>query len=299
MELKDDPIVFHLVKQNEIFADLDQEEIQALFAIVERKHFNKNQQVFAIDQKARFFYIVESGSFLLSLRGKRFKTLKKGAIFGEIGIINENVRTGSIRALEDSHLIAFNGLQLFDPDYISPDISLKITRALAMKVTNYLRTREHISTRELLEKGENDFVEFKTSLRWNPDKEQKDRLMEQAVIKTLAAFMNTKGGTLLIGVDNDGNVKGIGQDRFDNYDQMLLHLTKIIKERIGTLHIEFLKFDVETIEDEYVLRIDCEAATTPAYVRERNEEVFYVRTGPSTTHLKVSKIYDYIRRRFY
>lgn len=299
MEPNDDPQVFHLIKQNEIFSDLEDEEIKQIFSIIERKNYNKNQQVFAIDQKARYFYIVESGSFLLSLRGKRFKTLKKGALFGEIGIINENVRTGSIRALEDSSLIAFNGILLFDEGHFDAAIALKITRALAMKVTNYLRTREHISTRELLEKGENDFVEFKTSLRWNPEKEQKDRLMEQAVIKTLAAFMNTKGGTLLIGVGDEGQVVGIGQDRFDNYDQMLLHLTKIIKERIGTLHIEFLKFDVETIDEKYVLRVDCEAATAPAYVRERNEEVFYVRTGPSTTHLKVSKIYDYIRRRFY
>ena len=292
-------IIRNLIRENEIFEVLEDQEVEHLFSIAERKQYNKNQRVFSIDQKARYFYIVESGNFILSLPGKRYKTLRRGTLFGEIGIINENVRTGSIRAMEEASLIAFNGLDLYDEAIIPASVALKITRALAKKVTNYLRSRELISTKELIENGENDFVEFKASLRWNADKQQKDRLVEHAVIKTLAAFMNTKGGTLLIGVQDDGQVVGIGQDRFDNYDKMLLHLTKIIKERIGTLFIEFLKFDVETIEEEYVLRIDCEAASTPAYVRERNEEIFYVRTGPSTTHLKTSRVFDYIRRRFY
>ena len=299
MDLVKDKELWKLVRENEIFEDLSDKELEQVFVIAQRKNYNKNQRVFSIDQKARYFYLVENGSFILSLRGKRYKTMNRGTLFGEIGIINENVRTGSIRAMDEAALIAFNGLDLYDEEIVSPSIALKITRSLAKKVTNYLRSREHISTKELIENGENDFVEFKASLRWNADKQQKDRLVEHAVIKTLAAFMNTKGGTLLIGIQDDGDVVGIGQDRFDNYDKMLLHLTKIIKERIGTLFIEFLKFDVETIQDEYVLRIDCEAASTPAYVRERNEEIFYVRTGPSTTHLKTSRVFDYIRRRFY
>ncbi|MCI5083130.1 MAG: putative DNA binding domain-containing protein [Saprospiraceae bacterium] len=299
MSLANDKNIWKLVRENDIFEDLNDQELTQLFAIADRKNYNKNQRVFSIDQKARFFYLVERGTFILSLPGKRYKTMQQGTLFGEIGIINENVRTGSIRAMDEASLIAFNGIDLYDESIIPASIALKITRSLAKKVTNYLRTREHISTKELIENGENDFVEFKASLRWNADKQQKDRLVEHAVIKTLAAFMNTKGGTLLIGVQDDGTVVGIGQDRFDNYDKMLLHLTKIIKERIGTLFIEFLKFDVETIEEEYVLRIDCEAASTPAYVRERNEEIFYVRTGPSTTHLKTSRVFDYIRRRFY
>ena len=153
--------------------------------------------------------------------------------------------------------------------------------------------------RRELDHGENDLVEFKSSLRWNPQKEHKDKLIEFAVLKTICAFLNTKGGTLIIGVNDDKEVIGIGQDRFDNLDQMLLHLTKLIKECISPLHIEFLKFEVEPIDNEYILRVDCEAATAPAYMKERNEEIFYVRTGPSTSHLKVSKVYDYIRRRFY
>lgn len=299
MSLKNDPQAFKLLSNNDVFASLSKEELESILDIAERKNYPPNQQVFSIDQKARFFYLVESGSFILSLRGRKFKTYKSGDIFGEIAIINENVRTGSIRALEDASLIAFNGNKLYDEAYISASVALRITRALAKKVTFYLRSREQISTKELIDAGENDHVEFKSSLRWDSKKEHKDKLIEYAVLKAMAGFMNTQGGTILVGVNDQKEVLGIGQDRFENSDKVLLHITQLVKDRISPLHLEFLKFEIEPIGDKNVLRIDCEPGTIPAYVKERGDESFYVRTGPATTRMRVSKVYDYIRMRFY
>lgn len=291
--------LIQLIQASPLFAGLESWEYEDLCKIAEPKNYPKNQQVFAIDQRARFFYLVASGTFILSLRGKKFKTFKEGDIFGEIAVINENVRTGSIRALEESSLIAFNSNKLYSDEFITPITALKITRALAKKVTNYLRTREQISTRELIERGENEYVEFKSSLRWNIHKQNKDKLVEHAILKTVAGFMNAKGGTLLVGISDEKEVLGIGHDRFENVDKMLLHLTNLVKLHIGTIHTEFLKFEVEDISNKKILRIDCEAGTVPSYVKDKSEEIFYVRTGPSTTSLKVSKIFDYVRMRFY
>ncbi len=291
--------VSEIINSNAIFNKLEAEELEAILAIAERKHFSRNQQVFAADQQGQYFYLVETGLFILSIKGGRIKTFKPGDIFGEIAVINENVRTGTIRAMADSTLLAFNGNLLYDDQHIPPKTALKITRALAKRVTNYLRTREQVSTKELIENGENDIVEFKSSLRWNPNKQSKDKLVEHAVLKTIAAFLNTKGGTLIIGVQDDKEIVGIGQDRFENFDKIFLHLTRLIKEYIGTIHIEFTDFEIETIDDKHILRVDCEPATTPAYLKERYGEAFYVRTGPASTNLKVSKIYDYINMRFH
>jgi len=79
---------------------------------------------------------------------------------------------------------------------------------------------------------------------------------------------------------------------------MLLHLTKLIKDRISPLHIDFVKYSVEAVEEKKVLRIDCQAATLPAYLIDRSEEHFYVRTGPSSTKLKLSRVHRYIKMRF-
>ena len=287
------------ITENSVFKGLSEDELEKILKIAERKYYSRNQQVFAADQKGRYFYFVESGLFILSIRGGRIKTFKPGEIFGEIAVINRNVRTGTIRAMADSTLIAFNGNHLFNEKMIPASTALKITRSLARRVTNYLRSREQVSTRELIEQGESDIVEFKSSLRWNIKKQSKDKLYEHDALKAIAAFLNTKGGTLLIGVKDDKTIIGIGEDRFENFDKMFLHLTKLIKENIGAIHTEFTNFEVETIEEKHVFRIDCEPATTPAYLKEKYGEAFYVRTGPSSSNLKVSKIYDYINMRFH
>ncbi len=288
-----------LLRNVKAFSGLDEQELTDLLKISVRKKFNKNQPVFAIDQDARQLYIVESGTFILNLRDRKFKSFKAGDLFGEVGIINEHVRTGTIRALEESILIAVDGKALFDEHRLNSLTALKITREFARMVTYYLRTQEQVSTSELIDKGENDLVEFKSSLRWNAKSKHNDQLIEQAVIRTLAAFLNTKGGTLLVGVRDDGKILGIGRDRFENSDKVLLHLTRLIKQRISTLHMRFIRFEIDELGQQQVLRIDVDPATMPAYITEiNNHESFCVRTGPSTTQLRVSKIYEYIQMRF-
>lgn len=287
-----------LVHQCPVFTGLEEYELKNLLPVLGKKLVPKNELIFSVDQEAKFLFLIEKGSCMLSLKGKKYKTMTPGDIFGEIGIINEHVRTGSMRALEPTTLITIHGEKLFNPEIIPARVSLKIALALARRVSYYLRSREQISTQELIENGETDFVEFKSNLRWNPQTQRKDRAIEHAILKTMAAFLNAKGGTLLIGVSDEKEIIGIGEDRFENVDKMLLHLTILIKDRISTIHMEFIKFEVEQLQGKYVLRIDCEPATVPAYLKEHNEEHFYVRTGPSTSRMKTSKIYDYVRMRF-
>ena len=290
--------MYDILRNNPIFASLQEEELEYLLKIMERQEYEPNQLVFAINQEARHFFLVEAGSFILYLRNNQVKTFQKGDLFGEIAVINENVRTGSIRALQESTLLAFNGSSLFDDTVVPPRVSLKIIRALAKKVTNYLRSREQISTLELIQGGENDYVEFKSSIRWDVEKQRNDKLTERAILKTITAFLNSRGGTLLVGVQDNGEVLGIGQERFMSHDKMLLHLTNQIKEHIGAIHLKFIRFEIEEVEEKYILRVDCEAATLPAYYKDHKEDALYIRTGPSTSNLRVSKVYDYIQLRF-
>ena len=61
----------------------------------------------------------------------------------------------------------------------------------------------------LIAGGESGSVEFKSSLRWDLKKGERNRALEGVILKTLAGFMNSEGGTLLIGVADDGGVVGI------------------------------------------------------------------------------------------
>ena len=60
-----------------------------------------------------------------------------------------------------------------------------------------------------------------------------DKGVTQAVLKTIAAFLNTDGGDLLIGVSDDGSVVGIERDQFDNNDKFMLHLSQVVRNGLG------------------------------------------------------------------
>jgi predicted HTH transcriptional regulator len=65
---------------------------------------------------------------------------------------------------------------------------------------------------DLLSVGESQTVEFKSTARWNTRAGQQDKKMEHVILKTVCGFLNAEGGTLLIGVDDDGQIVGLDDD---------------------------------------------------------------------------------------
>ena len=158
---------------------------------------------------------------------------------------------------------------------------------------------EKKATKEIIDEGESENVEFKSTLRWHVYAERIDKEMEHAVLKTIAAFLNTDGGTLLVGIEDDGKIFGIEKDGFQNDDKYGLHLVNLIKDKIGVQHIRFIKFDFEEIDGKKIVRIDCKRSVVPAYLKKNNSELFYIRSGPATSELPTSEIHSYISDRFY
>ena len=142
-------------------------------------------------------------------------------------------------------------------------------------------------------------VEFKSSLRMNLHTGKRDPNIENAALKTLAAFLNTEGGTLIIGVADDKSPVGIGVDKFRNEDAMGLHLRNIVTSRMGPLAMTNIHHELNEYMGERVMAVKCERASRPVYLREAsNSEKFYIRTGPSTTDLPISQVNSYINDRF-
>ncbi len=239
------------------------------------------------------------GAFNLRLPDNTIKDITVGEIFGEIGFINQDFRSGAVWAAQDSVVSCISRTKLLDKAYVRPEVALLIVQELAKRITTYLRSKEQTSTEEIIRQGESDSVEFKSTLRWNLYANKKDKKIEHAALKTIAAFLNTQGGILLVGVDDEGKVLGLETDQFANHDKLLLHLNKLITDRMGTLFTQYIHASVEKVNGTELLRIDCQASTQPAYLRDSQMEYFYIRTGPATTALALSKVYSYIQERFY
>lgn len=154
------------------------------------------------------------------------------------------------------------------------------------------------SIAELIAAGENGAVEFKATLRANLHTGQPDEKMHMSALKTIAGFLNAQGGTLLIGVSDDGQVLGIGADGFPNEDKMGLHLVNLIRDRIGELFLPYIHPHFEEQEGERVLSVRCEKGPRPAFVKDGSQQRFFVRGGNATTELTGASVTDYVKRRF-
>lgn len=150
---------------------------------------------------------------------------------------------------------------------------------------------------KIIAQGESEKVEFKSTLRWNLMANKVDKAMENGVLKTIVAFLNTAGGTLLIGVKDDGSVLGIENDQFPSEDKFLLHFANLVNERIGKQHLGHLHYGLREIAARKILRVDCNPSPDPVFLKNNGEE-FYVRNGPSSAQLSTSEVLEYSRRHF-
>jgi hypothetical protein len=150
---------------------------------------------------------------------------------------------------------------------------------------------------ELIDGGETDTVEFKSTLRWNLKSGKAGKEIELACLKTVAAFMNAEGGTLLVGVADDGMISGIAADNFPNDDKYLRHFSAIFEQHIGLDFSEFLEFVLMPLNGEQILAVRCRPSPRPVFVTHKKDEMFFIRSGPSSRQLTTSQTIAYLEER--
>ncbi|MCC7076803.1 MAG: protease Lon-related BREX system protein BrxL [Acidimicrobiia bacterium] len=160
------------------------------------------------------------------------------------------------------------------------------------------------SVAELIAQGESSRVEFKQTARVNLATKQRDQVIEQMVVKSVAGFLNAHGGTLLIGIEDSGQVFGIEKDlktlgQKQNIDGFELWLTSLLDNALGPTAVSNLSVTFEPFPDGTVCRIDVQPGKSPTYVRGgKNDADLYVRLNNSTRLLNVADAVEYVRSRW-
>jgi len=153
----------------------------------------------------------------------------------------------------------------------------------------------------LIERGEGRHVEFKETGRLNRHTGEKDPVLEQMVVKAVAGFLNSAGGTLLIGVKDDGEVTGIEVDlptlgRKATTDGYALWLTNLLDAKMGPAAVANARVSFEDFGAASVCRVDVKAAPAPIFVKgAKGDTELYVRLNNSTRALNVAEALDYVR----
>ncbi len=190
---------------------------------------------------------------------------------------------------------------------------------LAEDLNNFLNnitatpdTQVETSIEELIEAGESSSLEFKASLCWSYDNPDQKNKSADIIMKAISAFSNGEGGTLLIGVNDEGQSLGLEHDYArlpkrngpGDKDQFELHLRELLRRDFGDV---FAATNVDitfpVVEGKEICRIDVKRGTVPYYltVKDKNsqkQQKFYVRSGNSSPEIGFTEIGNYIKMRF-
>ena len=160
------------------------------------------------------------------------------------------------------------------------------------------------SAEDLIKLGESKTLEFKSTLRWNLKEDRKDdKRITHASLKTIAAFLNTEGGDLLLGVADEGTAVGIEHDRLDTRDKFMLHLAQVVRNGLGDRAGTCIDPEVQIVDGKEVCVVSCQRSPEPVFLswkglEQENGGDFFVRSGPGTVKLSPDSAREYIRTRF-
>lgn len=265
-------------------------DIDRLFAIHKVRSYSANEEIFRSRSDGKRFFIVASGSFRLILGNGVSKTMSRGELIGEIAALTDFERLGTLVCASGSgELLVFMRQDLEASGLVPPADSPTLISVLFSNTVQYIHELLDNSTETLLSRGEGEQTEFKES-GFNPN-----------LLKPIAAFLNSSGGTLLIGVNDDGEVVGIdgySNGAADKFDQ---DFRNILREKIGSDALAFIRFSHGTYEGRGIYRIDCSQADAPVFLqtgRGASGETFYIRSGSTNQQLGFRAALHYIARRF-
>lgn len=157
---------------------------------------------------------------------------------------------------------------------------------------------EITSAEQLIQGGESENIEFKSTMRVNLYTNNKDPKIEMAFLKTIGAFLNSNGGVLVVGVNDNGEALGLESDGFENNDKFYLHAVNLIRDRMGSENALYIHQQFEEYQGKQIFVVSCKPALKPVYVKDQGQEKFFARTGNSTTELNGRELEDYINLRF-
>lgn len=276
-----------------VFADLSATTIkhQNLFQVV------LNSEIVNSDFLALFFHSDLGKQILKSLTGGSFiPSINKSEI--------ENCFV-SIPSLSEQNLLILTDKKLtelqFTINQLKAELSLnpKSANVILDKFESIQGPLKQLSSEDqifsLIRKGENKYIEFKESFSKNIRTGLKDKEIEKSALKNIVGFLNADGGTLLIGIADSGDIKGVEDDFFISSDKYKLNFKNAINSKIGSEFYSLIDYDLFSIEGHQVMRVDCKASSEPCFF---DQTEFFVRTNPATDKLEGKKQVDYIKERF-
>lgn len=150
---------------------------------------------------------------------------------------------------------------------------------------------------ERIAAGETAHQEFKSTIRKNLRSGKIGKEIEKAWLKGVVAFLNTEGGVLFFGVDDEGEALGLDGDEFQSEDHSSRHVKSLINQNIGAEFTTYTHFELLSYHGKTIGMLACRPSPDPAFLKIGQDEEFYIRNGPASLCLSVSETLAYLKQR--
>lgn len=164
-----------------------------------------------------------------------------------------------------------------------------------------LKQKQFISRdiEQTIQEGENEYTEFKSSIRYDYSKKTTNKELEIVIAKSIAGFMNSNGGKLIIGIADNGEALGLELDfatlKHKNRDGFERRVYEIVSCFLGSEFCSLVHIYFHNRQEKDFCVIDIAKSSSPAYVNLEKNTIFYLRTGNATITLSVKETVNYIQ----
>ncbi|AFZ08615.1 response regulator receiver protein [Oscillatoria nigro-viridis PCC 7112] len=298
-----------------IIADMRMEEDDSGFAVVnEVKARNLSSVVIILTANdtvtdCRTAFKMEAWDYISkNMQGNIFDILHESiqdaiAYFNRWGNVqNEQWITENLETLEQTYFgqyIAVINKTVIDAADTEESLKQRIEdRQLRRFLTTIRKIGDQRPISELITLPESPRLEYKSTLQWDVKQNCKNEDLRINVLKTIAAFLNSEGGTLIIGVEDNGNIFGLEKDlsllsqkSLDQFEQTIIHL---VGDSMGNSFTQLLKTRFEIIEGKNVCAIEAKKSTKPVFVKSKKGREFYIRAGNTSKSLDIQEFYNHL-----
>ena len=129
-----------ILKECRLFCNVNTSELRAVSQIAQEVFFDKGQCIIKEGEKGNSLYLIKSGEVQIYQKSiKTGESLKKeilyrGDCFGEMGVIDEQIRTKTAVSMGDSIMLRISRDDLYDTIQLYPSIGIELFCKIVKKI---------------------------------------------------------------------------------------------------------------------------------------------------------------------
>ena len=150
---------------------------------------------------------------------------------------------------------------------------------------------------KLINLDESEFLERKQTLRKDTKKKEFQSYITDSCLKTIVAFLNSKGGKLIIGQKDNKEISGIEEDNFKTRDDWSKFFKDKVKTHIGLPFLQNnINFKFYEVKEKTIVIVDCKKLEKDKQAYLHDQDI-YIRVGPSSERLSAKEALELFNKK--